>query len=1147
MRFERLDILRYGALTDRRLVFRPGAKLHVIYGPNEAGKSSALAAISDLLFGFPVAAEMSFLHDPATLRVGAEITAKDGRAVAFRRRRGRKNTLLADGEAEEALPEDVLAPFLGTLNRDVFQRAFGLNSASLRAGGETMLKSGGEIGSLLFSAASGLTGLSSLRKTLEAEADGIYAQRRSKDRLFYQVLDAHEEARRAERDNELKSTDWKKLLSEYAAIETELASILSEREETKRGLERLRTLQRLEPIIREIDREESHLARFENLAGLPGDFEERLAEILDAARGNAEALQATEIEVHRLRAEIDALQVDEALIAATPRILASHAQKGAYLKAREDLARVRGEVEDFDQRLMHAARRLGFADAADLARGQPADAELARLKTLVDEGSELARSVKELGRRIEEERQSLRRLEEEGSESRLIDPKPWTEQFTALRTEINALSGLDELQVRLSRSEANFKLAVGRLDPPVRNIEAVLASPLPDIAALTNHRRLIDAARARSTQAATKVAALEAEAAELAVQFAALQVEGPIVSRDDIAAARNARDEALRALEAKPSEAGFIALSASIVEADRLADAALIDAERVSRHAQFTLRQREIEQALAKARSEAKDAEIELADALTDFEDAFKPGLVLPSTPERMIEWRRGVEDLSRLWESLGELRDEVEVLRMKEETLRPALLGLADAVGLAAAALPTLPLARGIERKLEETAARWSDSRAVEGKRHSARETLERLEGRETALRHQTEAWHKAFAGALGSIGLHEEATVEMALAALDAWRTVPDILSERDNRARRVRGMVRDMEMFEEDMSALCAELAPELASIAAEVAAGLLHERAMGANAEAKHRVALVNELKRAEGVLARAVAEAERLEAEQVSLAGVLSTDMAKLSDKLDDIRERARIAESLDQCRNRFAEHANGEAEETVRPALADFDRVTAALEIERLQAEDERQVDRISELRAAEADNLRRRRELEAGVGAERAVFLKLAAEEEARELARRWVVLKLAAGLLSSSMEAYRERQADPVMHRAGEVFAELTGGRFARLVQLYDESDELQLAVERKGGEQVPLTGLSEGTGDQLYLALRLAFLEDYCSRNEPAPLILDDIFQTFDDERTAAGLRTLAAAGDRFQTVLFTHHTSVVETARRELGHGLDLVML
>jgi uncharacterized protein YhaN len=91
------------------------------------------------------------------------------------------------------------------------------------------------------------------------------------------------------------------------------------------------------------------------------------------------------------------------------------------------------------------------------------------------------------------------------------------------------------------------------------------------------------------------------------------------------------------------------------------------------------------------------------------------------------------------------------------------------------------------------------------------------------------------------------------------------------------------------------------------------------------------------------------------------------------------------------------------------------------------------------------------------------------------------------------------------------------------------------------------VPLGGLSEGTADQLYLALRLAFLEDYSGRNEPAPLIVDDIFQTFDDERTAAGLGALAGTAERFQTILFTHEASVVEIARQEVGSGLDLLRL
>ena len=52
MRLLRFNLERYGAFTDRLLHFRPDAGLHIVHGANEAGKTSALSAIGDLLFGF---------------------------------------------------------------------------------------------------------------------------------------------------------------------------------------------------------------------------------------------------------------------------------------------------------------------------------------------------------------------------------------------------------------------------------------------------------------------------------------------------------------------------------------------------------------------------------------------------------------------------------------------------------------------------------------------------------------------------------------------------------------------------------------------------------------------------------------------------------------------------------------------------------------------------------------------------------------------------------------------------------------------------------------------------------------------------------------------------------------------------------------
>lgn len=1147
MRFDRLDILRYGALTDRQLVFRPGAKLHIVYGPNEAGKSSALSAISDLLFGFPERSVYGFLHDVGVLRIGAQLTARDGQALSFRRRKGRKNTLLGHSDAEENLADDALAPYLGNLSRDVFERAFGLNSDSLRAGGETMLKSGGEIGSLLFSAASGLTGLSNLRKSLETDADAIYSQRRSKDRSFYQVLDAHDAARKAERDNELKAGDWKALLKEEAELGAEILTLQQGREESKRTLDRLRRLMALEPLLRELDRERALLVQSESLSTLPEGFELKLAAMIEVFRENAEALAASENELARLGEEIATIQVDDTLLAAAPDILAAYGRSGVYLKARADIARVRAEVDDFDQKLLQASRRLGFREFSDLQHMQPSDADLVRLRQLVEEGSELDREMRQLRKRIDEEADALGKLEADAPVIRIIDPKPLSDQLAALRPELEELANLETLKIRAARARSDLDAAAARLDPPVRDLGILLCVPMPDMETLVHHRRLIEVARQENAQALQKLAALKDDAAELQDQLALLEGDGKIVSRETIESARQERDGLIDALASGPSDLTLKAARSSVQEADRLADMALSDAERVSRHAQLKLQQRKTADAITAAEGAARQAAIAASDAVTEFEDLFHAVPVTPGAPERMIEWRRAVDGLAALSSALNAAEDEYEVLRSREETLRPALAALADATGASTGILPPRSLAREISARLEEITRQWSDGRTIERMRDTASQTLKRLETDETDLRNKADLWRTGFAAASSSAGLPEDATIEMANAALDIWRTLPDLLSERENRDRRVRGMARDMETFEADIAALCRSMAPDLVSIPADVAGGLLNERVTEARAAENQRKTLATALERNQLAHARHVTEAAGLEARRNELAATLAVQPDMLGSVLAELVERRRLLASEDQCRNRFIEQADGLEEDAVREALVDFDRIAVGSEIERLDADDSRQVNLLADLRAAKADNLRRRQELEKGTGAERAVFEKLSAEEEAKDLARRWVVLKLAGSLLAHSMETYRQQQADPVMVRAGDVFSDLTGGRFARLIQVYDDNDDLQLAVERKTGEQVPLSGLSEGTGDQLYLALRLAFLEDYCRRNEPAPLVLDDIFQTFDDERTAAGLRTLGASSGAFQSILFTHQTSLLDAAQRELGDDVDLVRL
>jgi uncharacterized protein YhaN len=89
------------------------------------------------------------------------------------------------------------------------------------------------------------------------------------------------------------------------------------------------------------------------------------------------------------------------------------------------------------------------------------------------------------------------------------------------------------------------------------------------------------------------------------------------------------------------------------------------------------------------------------------------------------------------------------------------------------------------------------------------------------------------------------------------------------------------------------------------------------------------------------------------------------------------------------------------------------------------------------------------------------------------------------------------------------------------------------------RSSGQRIRGEGLSEGTADQLYLALRVAAVEQHVLTNTPVPFVADDIFVNFDDARARAGLEVLGELAEKTQVLFFTHHSHLRELAEAALG--------
>lgn len=160
---------------------------------------------------------------------------------------------------------------------------------------------------------------------------------------------------------------------------------------------------------------------------------------------------------------------------------------------------------------------------------------------------------------------------------------------------------------------------------------------------------------------------------------------------------------------------------------------------------------------------------------------------------------------------------------------------------------------------------------------------------------------------------------------------------------------------------------------------------------------------------------------------------------------------------------------------------------------------------------------------------------------DDMAELARRWVQLRLMAGVLDRVVRAAGSQADASLLEHAGSLARRLTGGRVLGLSAADWSGDSETLRVQLVEDLDVSTGGLSEGTADQVFLALRLAGIrqrQDAARADgvERLPVVLDDILMAHDDERTEAALGVLVDEARDQQIILFTHHRAVAEAARR-----------
>jgi uncharacterized protein YhaN len=160
-------------------------------------------------------------------------------------------------------------------------------------------------------------------------------------------------------------------------------------------------------------------------------------------------------------------------------------------------------------------------------------------------------------------------------------------------------------------------------------------------------------------------------------------------------------------------------------------------------------------------------------------------------------------------------------------------------------------------------------------------------------------------------------------------------------------------------------------------------------------------------------------------------------------------------------------------------------------------------------------------------------------ARAELAVLSEQYILKRAQAVTLRWAIEQYREQHQDPMLLRASELFSTLTIGRYAALRIDSDAASPRLLGVRDDGRTVVEVDAMSEGTTDQLFLALRLAAVEQSVAAGVRLPFLADDLFVNFDDHRSEAGFRVLTELARSTQVLFFTHHPHLVSIARAVIG--------
>jgi uncharacterized protein YhaN len=409
----------------------------------------------------------------------------------------------------------------------------------------------------------------------------------------------------------------------------------------------------------------------------------------------------------------------------------------------------------------------------------------------------------------------------------------------------------------------------------------------------------------------------------------------------------------------------------------------------------------------------------------------------------------------------------------------------------------------------------------------------VEERNAAQAALDGWREEWRLCL-DALKRPGNEPPAGVERAIEVIEGAHRERQRAVELDH---RIDGMRKNIGQFAAKVANVVAAAAPDLDRRPPDVAAQELRRRLDAQREVLARRDQLLRQQQTARAKLGEAEARKRRAEAARESVRGEVGrqTD-EEIPARIAAAANRAQAEASLQRCERKLTEIGDGHTIAALDTEVAAIAADSLDSEVARLQLESERLTEEREEAAAEEERVAAELRRIESGDNAlaEESRQAAIASLTRVRDEA---LLYHAAACLLQAGLDRLRASEDSGLLRRIGQAFSRITGGAYSGVDADEDEKGApFLVALEAGAARSKRVAQLSEGTRDQLFLALRLVTLEDYAHRAPAPPFIADDLLQTFDDySRTANALAALTDLSQHVQVIVLSHHQRLADAAR------------